>query len=215
MDGIISAHPPEEADNFHFERLLRKRGFTSIGGLDEVGRGPLAGPVVAACVILPPHCYHSQFLDSKKLSPSKRELLYKNLIDINASFGIGIVSERTIEEVNILQASLLAMKLAVEDLTKNSCPPDFLLVDGKFDAPCPHPQQALIRGESKSSSIAAASIVAKVVRDGMMTDLHEQYPCYNFKNNKGYPTKEHKRAIREFGPCTIHRKTFRGVKEFG
>jgi len=213
MDKILSPLSHEEGDNFYFERLIRSRGFLSIGGLDEVGRGPLAGPVVAACVVLPCKCDHALFLDSKKLSPKKRQSLYHLLKTIDAAIGIGIVDERTIEKINILQASLLAMKYAVDDLSTESRA-DFLLVDGKFEAPCQLPQQTLIKGESKSGSIAAASIVAKVTRDGMMESLHEQYPVYNLKQNKGYPTREHRLAIAEFGPCPIHRRSFRGVKEF-
>lgn len=214
MDKDFLSPPPEGTDNFSLERLLRSRGFSTIGGLDEVGRGPLAGPVVAACVVLPHECDHSLFLDSKKLSPAKRQQLYQILKKIDAFIGIGIVDERTIEKINILQASLLAMKHAVDELAISSCQADFLLIDGKFKIPCTLPQQTLVQGESKSASIAAASIVAKVVRDGMMEDLHKQYPVYNLKNNKGYPTREHRTAIARFGPCPIHRRTFRGVKQF-
>ena len=214
MDDIFSELPLEGGDNFQFERLLHNRDFSSVGGLDEVGRGPLAGPVVAACVILPTQGKHCCFLDSKKLSQPKRQQLYQDLITIDAAIGVGIVSERTIEEINILQASLLAMQQAVEDLASRAPLADFLLVDGKFEIPSPLPQHTLIKGESKSASIAAASIVAKVVRDGMMLKAHKQYPAYNFKQNKGYPTKEHRSAIAKVGICPMHRKTFKGVKEF-
>lgn len=214
MEGILSdnAVPPE--DNFRFERALRSRGFACIAGSDEAGRGPLAGPVVAASVVLPLDCDHSVFLDSKKISHARRIRLNRLLQDINAVVGIGVVPVETIDRINILQASLLAMKLAVADMGDDSFRPDFILVDGIFTVPLSIPQIALKKGESKSASIAAASIVAKVKRDAMMEKMALQYPLYNFHKNKGYPTKEHRLAIVKHGPCPIHRKTFKGVKEF-
>ncbi len=214
MDELFSHLPSAGNDNFQYERLLTSRGFHSVAGVDEVGRGPLAGPVVAACVILPPDISHSSFIDSKQLTPTKRLQLYNLLKDENCAVGIGIVKERVIEEINILQASLVAMKKAVDDMARKTRACDFLLVDGKYETPCTLPQQTLIRGESKSASIAAASIVAKVVRDHMMVDFHDHYPQYNFARNKGYPTAEHRLAITRHGPCPIHRRTFKGVKEF-
>ncbi len=214
MDELFPHLPSTGDDNFQYERLLSRKGFLSIGGLDEVGRGPLAGPVVAACVILPPDIDHSSFIDSKQLTEKKRDYLYQQLKTIQAAIGIGIISQRLIEEINILQASLLAMKQAVDDLAKKAVQADFLLVDGKFEAPCSLPQQPLIKGESKSASIAAASIAAKVVRDNMMKKFHQRYPVYNFAKNKGYPTKEHRQALAVHGPCPLHRRTFKGVKEF-
>ena len=209
--SILPDHNAEE-DNFRFERLLHSKGFLCVAGSDEVGRGPLAGPVVAACVVLPHDCDHSIFLDSKVLSHRKRLELKVQLQEIGASIGLGIVSEEIIDQINILQASLLAMKLAVENITGPV--PDFILVDGKFPIPLQIPQEALTKGESKSGSIAAASIFAKVERDRIMRDFHEQFPVYNFKNNKGYPTREHRLAIHTHGICSIHRKTFRGVREY-
>jgi ribonuclease HII len=208
--------PPQDCtkDNFQYERFLNTKGFRYIAGSDEVGRGPLAGPVVAACVILPKDCDPTIFFDSKVLTPRRRNDLHHILTQINAKIGLGIVSKSTIDKINILQASLLAMKHAVEDLTRSYNEPDYLLVDGKFEIPISLPQEALIKGESKSASIAAASIIAKVKRDALMATLHEQYPVYNFKKNKGYPTKEHRLAIARFGPCPEHRETFKGVKEF-
>jgi ribonuclease HII len=203
-----------DAGNFQFERKIRSEGFSCVAGTDEVGRGPLAGPVVAACVNLPADCDASPFLDSKKLSHKQRLQLFVLLKEIGASFGIGIVSPQKIDTVNILQASLLAMKLAVIDLAGTSCMPDFILVDGKFPIPIDISQQTLIRGESKSASIAAASIVAKLRRDAIMDRAHHRYPQYNFAGHKGYPTKAHRMAVAEFGPCSLHRKSFRGVKEF-
>jgi len=199
-------------DNFSLERLLYARGMLGVAGCDEAGRGPLAGPVVAASVILPTNCRHSVFLDSKILRHAKRVELENLLYKIDAAIGIGIVSEQTIDSINILQASLLAMKLAVENMAGPL--PDFILVDGKFTIPLAISQKALIKGESKSASIAAASIIAKVARDRLMDSLHAQYPLYNFQQNKGYPTREHRLAIATHGPCPVHRRTFRGVKEY-
>jgi ribonuclease HII len=200
------------ADNFSLERQLYDKGYSCVGGCDEVGRGPLAGPVVAACVVLPGDGDHSSFLDSKILSHRKRIELNSRLLEMGAFIGIGVVSERQIDRINILQASLLAMKLAIENIIGPH--PDFLLVDGKFQVPLAIPQQPLIKGESKSASIAAASIVAKVARDQMMDNLHRQFPAYNFHQHKGYPTREHREAIRIHGPCPIHRMSFRGVREY-
>lgn len=199
-------------DNFHFERILYARGMLGVAGCDEAGRGPLAGPVVAASVILPTTCQHSVFLDSKILRHKRRVELETLLFAMGAAIGIGIVSEQDIDRINILQASLLAMKRAVESMSGPA--PDFILVDGKFTIPLAISQEALIKGESKSASIAAASIVAKVTRDRLMDSLHAQYPLYNFLKNKGYPTREHRLAIATHGPCPVHRRTFRGVKEY-
>lgn len=201
-------------DNFQYERLLHGKGFTRIAGSDEVGRGPLAGPVIAACVILPSNCDPKIFLDSKALSAKRRHDLHQNLLEIDAQIGIGKVSSETIDSINILQASLLAMKRSVLALSKSYMEPDYLLVDGKFEIPIQTPQEALIKGETKSASIAAASIVAKIHRDQLMEQLHEKYPSYNFLKNKGYPTKEHRDAVARYGPCPEHRVTFKGVKEF-
>lgn len=191
-----------------------QQGYSVIAGADEVGRGPLAGPVVAAAVILPGKCQHDRFIDSKKLSPKKRQILFDHLYDIPAHIGIGVVSHKTIDTINILQASLLAMKRGVLQLVKQSVPPDFLLIDGKFPIPMDIHQKPLIKGETRSASIAAASIIAKVTRDRLMQELHHQFPQYNFSRNKGYPTKEHRRAVKKYGICPFHRKSFNGVKQF-
>ena len=196
-------------DNFIFEKTLLKHGYKSIAGCDEVGRGPLAGPVVAAAVVLPPTIDPTIYLDSKVLSHRKRELLAQSLLDSGARIGVAFVPETEIDRINILQASLLAMKIATENI--EGLPADFLLVDGKFHAPVSIDQQAMIKGESKSASIAAASIIAKVQRDKFMVSMHEKYPEYNFAKNKGYPTKEHRLALKTFGPCPIHRRSFNGV----
>ena len=211
MQGTLVGYNHGE-DNFNLERILHSKGLVRVAGCDEAGRGPLAGPVVAASVILPRNCNHSVFLDSKILKHEKRVELEKLLYEIGATIGIGVVSEKQIDRINILQASLLAMKLAVEDMP--APPPDFILVDGKFTIPLAISQDALIKGESKSASIAAASILAKVTRDRLMDNLHNQYPVYNFSQNKGYPTREHRLAIAAHGPCPVHRMTFRRVREY-
>ncbi len=199
-------------DNYRFERHLHAKGYCCVGGCDEAGRGPLAGPVVAACVVLPPGCDHASFVDSKILTHGKRLELSHRLQEMGADFGLGIVSEKKIDEINILQASLLAMKRAVHNLKGSA--PDFILVDGKFILPLPTAQAALVKGESKSSSIAAASILAKITRDHIMVKYHQQFPAYNFQQNKGYPTRTHRLAIEKNGICPIHRQTFRGVREY-
>ena len=201
---------PSEMDTFSFERELSGKGIRLVAGVDEAGRGPLAGPVVAAAVVLPADCMYSLFQDSKKLTEKQRERLFATLREMDIPIGVGMATPAEIDEMNILQASLLAMKRAVLNLPEM---PQFLLVDGKFTVPLNLSQQALVKGESKSASIAAASIIAKVTRDRIMLDYHAAFPSYNFKKHKGYPTKEHKNLLLQFGPCEIHRKTFRGVKE--
>jgi ribonuclease HII len=212
--ALSSLFDPPHEDNYFLERHLQQQGYPVVAGLDEVGRGPLAGPVVAAAVILPDTCDHSIFIDSKKLSPKKRAVLFQHLHDLDAHIGIGIVSHKIIDSINILQASLLAMKRGVIQLKKKDIPPDFLLIDGSFTIPMRIPQQPLVKGETRSASIAAASIIAKVTRDAIMAELHSKYPYYNFIKNQGYPTKEHRLAIQQHGICPQHRLTFRGVKEF-
>ena len=201
-------------DGFALERGLWRQGIQVVAGVDEAGRGPLAGPVVAGCVILPPDCRYHRFQDSKKLSPSRREELFAYLHSCGARLGTGIVSARIIEKINILQASLQAMQAAVLDCASDRNGPDYLLVDGKFQVPLPLAQQTLIKGESRSSSIAAASILAKVTRDRIMARLHDRFPQYNFIRNQGYPTQEHREAIARYGPCEAHRRTFKGVREY-
>jgi len=193
-----------------FEHKAGKKGFMKIAGVDEAGRGPLAGPVVSAAVILPQSFPVSDITDSKKLTPKKRETLYDEIYTNSVSVGTGIVEPNEIDRINILQASLLSMKLAVESL---NCDPDFLLIDGNYGIESDLPQEPVIKGDSLSISIAAASIIAKVTRDRIMEKYHSEYPQYGFLKHKGYPTKAHKEAIREFGCCPIHRKSFRGVKE--
>ena len=193
--------------------MLFKRGFTRIAGVDEVGRGPLAGPVVAACVILPQSCNPALYCDSKTTTKKRRYELKDMLLAANAPMGIGIVSPKIIDRINILQASLLAMKQSVHELSQKTAPPDYILVDGTFEIPFNFSQQTLTRGDSRSASIGAASIIAKITRDEIMEELDRSYPLYGFKNNKGYPTHQHRAAIKQYGPCPEHRFTFKGVKE--
>jgi ribonuclease HII len=197
-----------ETDRFCYERKLLGGGCRLVAGLDEAGRGPLAGPVVAACVVLPQGCDYGRYRDSKILTPETRDELYRDLQAIGARIGVGIGSVAEIEKINILRASLLAMRKAIDAMAEA---PDFLLVDGKFPVPIAIPQQVLVKGESRSASIAAASIVAKVTRDRLMADYHDRYPQYNFRRNKGYGTAEHRQALQECGPCALHRLSFKGV----
>lgn len=176
-----------------------------------MGRGPLAGPVLAACVILPADDRYLVFDDSKKLSAVRREQLYEQLLKAGVPIGISTVWQQEIDRVNILRASLLAMKRAILKLAEA---PDFLLIDGNQPVDVAIPQRSLVKGDSRSASIAAASIVAKVTRDRLMAELDQQYPKYNFKKHKGYPTREHRQAIIENGPCPLHRLTFKGVREY-
>ncbi|HQI71609.1 MAG TPA: ribonuclease HII [Smithella sp.] len=188
-----------------FEKIAREDGYQFVAGVDEAGRGPLAGPVVAAAVIFPPDYINAEINDSKRLSASKREKLYGIIEQDAVAVGMRVIDADVIDHVNILQASLGAMREAVLELSTS---PDFLLVDGIHRIPIITPQKPLIKGDSLSVSIAAASIIAKVTRDRIMEMYHRQFPQYNFRKNKGYGTKEHIKAIREFGVCKIHRKSF-------
>jgi ribonuclease HII len=179
--------------------------------VDEVGRGPLAGAVVAAAVILPKNGIQEELFDSKKISSEKREELYKVILSKALGVGIGVVGQEEIDLLNILQATLKAMAQAIQALPIS---PDFLLIDGLQGPKLPIPQKPIRKGDQLSNSIAAASIVAKVTRDRMMIEWHQKYPQYNFAKHKGYGTQEHRRAIEKFGICELHRKTFRGVKEY-
>jgi ribonuclease HII len=191
----------------YFERMYYGRDYHRIAGVDEVGRGPLAGPVVAAAVILPRGGIKEKLFDSSK----KREHLYETILSEAQGVGIGIIGQEEIDRINILQATLKAMALAIGNL---SPPPDFILIDGLQGIILPIPQKPIRKGDQLSNSIAAASIIAKVTRDRMMLECHQKYPQYNFARHKGYGTREHRRAIEEFGVCELHRKTFRGVKEY-
>jgi ribonuclease HII len=196
----------------YFEKMYAHRGYHRIAGVDEAGRGPLAGPVVAAAVILPQEGIGEKLFDSKQISSRKREGLYKTIFAEAEGVGIGIIGQEEIDHINILQATLKAMALAVENLPH---PPDFILIDGSQGGlALPIPQKPIRKGDRLCNSIAAASIIAKVTRDRMMSECHLKYPQYNFARHKGYGTKEHQRAIERFGVCEFHRKTFRGVKEY-
>lgn len=193
-----------------YEEELNSKGINLIAGVDEVGRGPLIGSVVAAAVILPSGFYMSEINDSKKLSEKKREELYPIIMEKAVSVGIGVVDSETIDRVNILNATKMAMKMAINNL---SVKPEHVLIDAvKLDIDIPY--TAIIKGDAKSESIAAASIVAKVYRDNMMKELDKEYPMYDFKSNKGYGTKKHIEAIKKYGVLKEHRKTFKPVSDY-
>jgi ribonuclease HII len=198
-------------DLWAYEKKAMDQGYFRIAGVDEAGRGPLAGPVVSAAVIMPGFLGISHEVDSKKLSQKKREALYQTIYDHAVSIGIGIVDHREIDRINILNASLLSMAMAVKNLWP---PPDYLMIDGIFSIPCELPQKPIPKGDSLSLSIGCASIVAKVTRDRLMERHHQEDPRYGFNRHKGYPTKEHKAAIAIYGLSQIHRKSFKGVKEY-
>jgi len=191
---------------YGFELRARFQGFDAIAGVDEAGRGPLAGPVVAAAVIFPSGYTNGEIRDSKKLTPLKREALYKIIRSDAISIGLGAIEASTIDRINILQATLAAMKVAVLNLSPQ---PDYILIDGINNIDIPIQQEAIIRGDSLSVSVAAASIIAKVSRDQLMDRYHVLYPQYNFLKNKGYGTKEHREAVKRYGRCKIHRRSFR------
>ncbi len=193
-----------------YETQAANKGYRFVIGVDEAGRGPLAGPVVAGAVLLPPEVSLDGLDDSKKLSQKSREKFFSQITRTALAYGVGIVSVETIERINILQAALLAMKQAVENC---NLPADLLLIDGNQRVDHPAAQWTIVGGDRKSLSIAAASVLAKVTRDRIMQEYHKNYPEYEFDRHKGYPTKRHREKIRQFGPCPIHRKTFKGVKE--
>ena len=193
------------------ERKIINQGYCCIAGVDEAGRGPLAGPVVAGAVIMPMENNIEGIADSKSISEKKREILYKKICKEAISYGIGIVDADVIDKINILAATYLAMKRCIESL---SIKPDFILVDGRSTIPDIHiKQHAEIKGDKHCYCIAAASIIAKVFRDKIMYKMHDMYGKYNFAKHKGYGTKEHLNALKEYGPCPFHRRTFKGVKE--
>ena len=189
-----------------FELACQQSGYKQIAGIDEAGRGALAGPVIAAAVILPMHCSIKGLRDSKQLSPKQRARLFDEIHNVAVSVGIGSVDHQAIDRLNILEAALLAMREAVEKLTPS---PDYLLVDGLNLPEINIVGKAIPKGDSKSYSIAAASIIAKVTRDRLMIELDPIYPNYGFSQHKGYPTSQHRQAIAQFGASDIHRRTFK------
>jgi ribonuclease HII len=196
--------------SFRFEEEAAHGGASRIAGVDEAGRGPLAGPVVAGAVVLRPGKPIEGLNDSKLLTARVRERLFGEIREKAVAIGVGVVSVETINRINILQAARLAMTRAVADLVPQ---PDFLLIDGPIKLDLDLPQRSLVGGDRLSLSVAAGAIIAKVTRDRIMSDLHEQFPSYGFNRNQGYGTQEHRDAIVKYGVSSVHRIHFRGVKE--
>lgn len=191
--------------DYEYEKKRYAEGYTSVCGCDEAGRGPLCGPVVAAAVILPCDFSIDGLNDSKKLSEKKREKLFTLITENAIAYGIAEASPAEIDEINILNASMLAMRRAVEKLR---VPADFALIDGNCSRGFSIPTETIIKGDAKSASVAAASILAKVTRDRLCAEQDKMYPEYGIAKHKGYPTKEHMEAVRKYGPSPIHRRTF-------
>lgn len=202
----------EQIDNYMYERELREKGITLIAGVDEVGRGPLVGPVVAACVVLPEEFNLDGLTDSKKLSEKKRNFYFDEIKKVALGVGVGIIDEKKIDEVNIYEATKLAMKEAINDCLKN-CKIEHILIDA-MPLELDIPTTSIIKGDLKSITISAASVIAKVTRDRMLDELHEKFPMYDFKKNKGYPTKKHLEAIEEYGILPEHRRSYGPVKNY-
>ena len=200
----------ESIDNYKYERELRDKGITLIAGVDEVGRGPLVGPVVAACCILPLDFNLDGLTDSKKLSEKKRDYFFDEIKKQAISYGIGIISEKKIDEVNIYEATKLAMKEAINNM---SVKPEHILIDA-MPLDLDIPTTSIIKGDLKSITISAASVLAKVTRDRMLVELDKKYPMYDFKNNKGYPTKKHLESIEKYGVLDEHRRSYGPVADF-
>jgi ribonuclease HII len=192
------------------ERFYWERGFSFVAGIDEAGRGPLAGPVVAAAVVFPQHCLIPAVNDSKQLKVKERNELYDAIISIkDIQYGIATLSSEDIDRHNILKATHIAMRMAVEQLTKV----DFLLVDGLPVKGLPVQSKAIVKGDAKSASIAAASIIAKVHRDRLMEEYAKEYPEYGFEHHKGYGTAMHLAAIKKYGVCPLHRRSFAPIRD--
>jgi len=209
QEHLVATYPDQAMD--FFEKRFMGQGFRKIAGIDEAGRGPLAGPVVAAAVILPLATFQEKVQDSKKVLPKRREFLFERILQEAIAIGTGIVEAEEIDQLNIGKATQKAMAMAVQKLNPQ---PDLILIDGIVPVPVPLSQRTIVKGDSLSVSIAAASIVAKVTRDRIMMAYHEKYPEYNFAMHKGYGTREHQKTIQRYGCCEYHRKTFKGVKEF-
>ncbi|MFH1372783.1 MAG: ribonuclease HII [bacterium] len=195
----------------HIEQMLAEKGYRAVCGVDEVGRGPLAGPVVAAAVIIPPDVDLEGIDDSKKLSAARREQWFERIVELGLPCAVGIIDNEGIDKMNILKASLMAMRKAVMDLKQS---PDFVLVDGDYPVPrIDQPQYAIIGGDRRCRCIGAASVMAKVTRDRIMDRYEALYPSFSFSRHKGYPTPAHLQELREHGPCEIHRRSFKPVAE--
>ncbi len=193
----------------NIEKAITQKGYHSICGVDEVGRGPLAGPVVAAALIMPNDLEIKGLDDSKKLTHLQRVHIFEEIVDLGLICAIGIIDNEDIDKINIHKASLMAMRKAVRDLNQK---PDFILVDGKFTIPnINYPQLAVVSGDSRCKAISAASIVAKVTRDRIMDKMQGLYPSFSFAKHKGYPTSAHLEELTANGPCEIHRKSFKPV----
>ncbi|MCI8569377.1 MAG: ribonuclease HII [Bacilli bacterium] len=199
-----------EIDNYKYEKELLKKGITLIAGVDEVGRGPLVGPVVAACCILPEKFNLEGLTDSKKLNEKKRDYFYEEIKKQAISYGIGIIDEKKIDEVNIYEATKLAMIEAIKNM---DIKPEHILIDA-MPLELDIPTTSIIKGDLKSITISAASVLAKVTRDRMLLELDKKYPMYDFKNNKGYPTKKHLAALSKYGIIAEHRKSYGPVKKY-
>jgi ribonuclease HII len=205
-----SPTPPLPADPWFYEKRARQEGFAGIVGVDEAGRGPLAGPVVAAAVILPEDFDCVGIRDSKAMTPTDRDAAFERIVGEALAVGTGVVGPEVVDEINILRATHRAMRAALDDLGAGF---DFILVDGLPVPDLPARSLAIVRGDSKSASIMAASIVAKVTRDRIMLDLDRAYPEYGFRSHKGYATRTHLDAIDRCGPCPCHRRSFSPVSE--
>ena len=192
------------------ERIAWSEGYYCLVGIDEAGRGALAGPVVAACVVLPREKVPHGVNDSKALMPEQRERLYDEIVTVARGIGVGIVEAKTVDAINVLKATHQAMRLALKNLPFG-LRPDLALIDGLPVRPFPITQFALVKGDGRSASIAAASIIAKVTRDRLMREYAAVYPAYGFDSHKGYGAPVHLRALAEHGPCPLHRRTFRPV----
>ncbi len=195
----------ENKNLWQYEDALYSRGFTTICGVDEAGRGPLAGPVCAAAVILPPHLQIPGLDDSKKLSDRRRRELAPIIMEQALAYGIAFASPEEIDRLNILQATFLAMERALEQLPLR---PDYMLLDGNREKDFGLPVQTIVKGDSLSANIAAASVLAKVTRDDLMIRMAQEYPGYGFEIHKGYGTRAHYQALDTYGPCAIHRRSF-------
>ena len=200
----------EMIDNYRYERELNKKGITLIAGVDEVGRGPLIGPVVAAAVILPKDYILEGLTDSKKLSEKKREYFYEIIKRDAVSIGVGVISEKRIDEINIYEATKEAMKMAINNLDIN---PEHILIDA-MPLNLDIPTTSIIKGDLLSINISAASVIAKVTRDHMLYDMDKEYPMYDLKNNKGYGTKKHIEAIKQYGITKYHRLSYKPVSDY-